>query len=226
MLIATCLLPPEAVALERTLDAEPEIVIEAERIAAHSTHWTMPCLWVSGPDHEAAESLLSNDPSIESIVGVRRFGDEVHYHVEWIAPVQARIDTYVDMQATILDARADADGWVLELRFASREQFDAFRAHLDSQGHSFQLLQLTEPGASRDRVGSLTPEQRAVLEAAAANGYFAVPRAITTRELAEELDTSHQSLSELLRRGIENLVTAQLGSALDEGRRQVTESPR
>lgn len=210
MLIATIQLPPAAMALEQTLAAEPDAVIEAERIAAHSTHWTMPCLWVSGPDAAGVEDLLDADPTVESIVEIERFGREFHYHVEWSTPVQARIDSYVDMKATILGTRADADGWELQLRFAARKQFDTFREHVNAEGHAFDLLHLTEPGSPRRQVGELTPEQRQVLEVAAEEGYFEVPRSVTTRELAEQLDRSHQSLSELLRRGTANLVSASL----------------
>lgn len=225
MLIATIQLPPEAMALEQTLAAEPDAVIEAERIAAHSTHWTLPCLWVSGADAAGVEDLLAADPTVESIVDVERFGREFHYHVKWSTRVQARIDTYVDMKATILSARADVGGWELGLRFAAREQFDEFREHVDAQGHSFELLNLTEPGAPRQQEGNLTPEQRQVLQAAAEAGYFEVPRSVTTRELAEQLDRSHQSLSELLRRGTANLVSGSLSSGAPAPERSSRRSP-
>lgn len=206
MLVATCLLPAEAVALEATLSSEPDVAVEAERIAAHSTEWTMPCLWITSPDPDGTEAAVTADPTVASVVDTEQLGEERYYHVEWTAAVQDRIDAYVDKRATILRAHADADGWELRIRFAERDQFDAFRERLDAEGHSFRLRTLTEPGSSSGTVGKLTPEQFEALRTAIERGYFRVPREVTTRELAAELDRSHQSVSELLRRGMENLV--------------------
>jgi hypothetical protein len=47
MLLATFQLDHEAIALKETFEALPELTVEAERIAAHSTEWTMPCLWMA-----------------------------------------------------------------------------------------------------------------------------------------------------------------------------------
>ena len=46
---------------------------------------------------------------------------------------------------------------------------------------------------------SLTDEQRQFLRTASKEGYFAVPRRTTLRELAEKHDMSSQEASELLR---------------------------
>lgn len=210
MLTATCELPHEALALAETFATVPCLEVEAERIAAHSTEWTMPCLWVRGTDLGAAEVSLDADPTVATVVETERFDGEAYYHVEWAAGVQDRIDAYLDKEASIIRATADADGWELEIRFAGRDQFEAFREHLDAQGHSFALRSLSESGSQRGSAGALTPDQREVLEAALAQGYFQVPREVTTRELADELDRSHQTVSELLRRGTENLVAATL----------------
>lgn len=210
MLIATCHLPHEAVALAEALADEPALEVEAERIAAHSTEWTMPCLWVSAPDLERAAVAIAADPTVATLVDAEEFGEEAYYHVEWSDHVQDRIDAYLDKEASILRATADADDWTLEIRFAAREQFEEFRAYLDEEGHSFRLRSLSESGSPRSAAGTLTPDQREVLESALEAGYFQVPRETTTRELAADLDRSHQSVSELLRRGTENLVAATL----------------
>lgn len=210
MLIATCLLPLGAVALEETLQSNADLRIEADRVAAHSTEWAMPCLWATGSDADSVDASIASDPSVERVVTTQRFDGETFYHLEWSGAVTDRIDAYLDEHATVLSAEADADGWTLQMRFADRSQFDSFREHVDEAGHSFRLLQLTEPGEARRTVGGLTPEQLETLRTAVEEGYYRVPREITTRDLAERLGSSHQSVSELLRRGTENLVTAML----------------
>lgn len=212
MLIATCLLPHAAVALERTFAEDPDVEVEAERVAAHSTEWTMPCLWVSSPHPDRTAALIEADPTVAHVVEATEFDGETHYHLEWSEAVTTRIDAFLDKQASILRASADERGWELQIRFADRDQFDTFRERVDDEGHSFHLRDLTEAGEARQTIGQLTPEQLEVLRTAIEEGYFRVPREITTRELGSELDRSHQSVSELLRRGTENLVAAMLAA--------------
>lgn len=71
----------------------------------------------------------------------------------------------------------------------------------------------------------VTQKQRTVLARAWEHGYFEVPRSISTRELAGELGISHSTLSETLRRGIENLVGAWLAVAPSNAPRSGTEPP-
>lgn len=210
MLITTFRLDLDAIGLGQTLRTLPDLEVEAERIAAHSTKWTMPCLWAANADFAAVDEALQADPSIDEIVETERFDDEKYYQVEWTDEVEDRIDTYVDKEGSIISARASNEGWEVRIRFASREQFDAFREHVREQGASFDLLDLTEPGSARQSTVSLTPSQRDALVAALERGYYDVPRETAARELAEELDMAHQSLSELLRRGTATLIDSTL----------------
>lgn len=38
--------------------------VKAERIAAHSTKWTMPCMWALADDFDAVDDALAGDPSV------------------------------------------------------------------------------------------------------------------------------------------------------------------
>lgn len=210
MLIVTVTLPPEAVALEHTLREVPELVVEAERIAAHSTNWTMPCLWMASPDFENVDAVLADDPTVHEVKETHEFVQEKYYNIEWSDDVISRVDAYVDEEASILEARASDGRWRMRIRFVSRKQFACFRDYLEEQRYSFQVLDFTEPRAPRQSVGELTTNQRDALAIAFERGYYDVPRAITARDLAEELDMSHQSLSELLRRGAANLIRSTL----------------
>lgn len=216
MLIATFHLNLDALALEHAFTQVPDMTIETERIAAHSTQWTMPCLWVSALDFEKVDEALATDPSVDEIVETQEFGDEKYYHLNWGNSVADRVDTYVDQGGSILQAKATSDGWEVEFRFVSREQFDQFRTTLREQGHAFELMDLYEPGSPRQTGGEVTPSQRDALVAAVEHGYYEVPREISSRELAEELDVTHQPLSEVLRRGTENLVTTRLVTTADD----------
>ena len=210
MLIATFRLEHGALALERAFEELPGMVLEAERIAAHSTTWTMPCFWVAAEDFEAVDDALAADPSVDRIVETHEFDDETYYHLDWADEVDERVTEYVDQRGSVLAATATDRGWEAQFRFVAREQFDVFRELLNDRGHSFELLDLFEPGAPRQTAGEVTPAQREALVAATERGYYNVPREVVAGELAAELGMTQQSLSELLRRGTENLVRSTL----------------
>lgn len=213
MLIATFALPSEAIALAQTLHDVSEIEIEAERIAAHSTEWTMPCLWVAHPDFDRVDDILREDPSVDSIVETYEFDEEKYYQLDWSDSVVDRINAYLDQEASLLDAKASDGGWQVRIRFASRSQFDTFCSQLDERDEGYELLELVKPGASRQSVGQLTPRQCDALVTAMEYGYYKIPREISADDLAAKLDISQQALSERLRRATENLIDARLTTA-------------
>jgi predicted DNA binding protein len=165
------------------------------------------------------DEILAADPSVEDIVETEEFDREKYYQVEWTDEIEDRVNAYIDKEGSILEAEASAEGWQVHIRFANRDQFDTFRDTLSGRDHSFTLLDLTEPGSPRQTFGSLTPDQRDGLVAALEAGYFSVPRETTIQELADELETSHQALSELLRRGTEKLIDGMLTTSdrIDDG---------
>lgn len=210
MLLATFHLDHEAVALDRAFEELPEMEVEAERIAAHSTEWTMPCLWVAHDDLDEVDAAFQADPSVATVVETEEFDDEKYYHVDWADAVEERVNAYIDKEGSILRAEATDAGWQLQFRFVHRDQFDAFREHLTDAGHTFRLLDIIEPGTPRLSFGDLTPDQRDALVAAFDSGYYDIPRGVTGQDLADQLDMSPQALSELLRRGTANLIDAML----------------
>lgn len=210
MFIANFSLPPSTFTLEHTADALPEIEIEAERIAAHSTQWTMPCLWVKNAAFETIEETFRSDPSIDEIVDSVHYDEVGFYHVEWTETIKERFDIFTDKEGSILEAHLQNGSWRVAFRFTAREQLRTFREYLTDKGHRFQLLGMTLPKTPRQGYYQLTPRQRDALVAAAKNGHFSIPRETTITDLADEFDISHQAFSELLRRGMENLVFSTL----------------
>lgn len=216
MLIATFSAQPDAFALERTLDEVPGMHVQSEHVAAHSTEWVMPCLWIAEAAFDDVTAALEDDPTVQDIVEVEQFTEEAFYHLEWSDEVEQRINTMVDKEGSILDASVTEGTWQIRIRFASRDQLDAFCEHFTGQGGSFHLIDLSNPDTPHQVFGKLTASQRDALVTATEHGYFEVPREMSATDLAEELDISHQAVSELLRRGIDNLITATLTAQKDQ----------
>lgn len=201
----------EAFALSETLPARPEVQIEADRMVAHSPEWTLPCLWVTGDDLAAFHTALAADPTVDSILGMEVYNGTRLYHLEWDEGIIETIEAIIDKRGTILAAQGRDTMWQLRIRFMESEQLEAFREHFHGD---FTLDRLVTPVLPRQEESKITPEQREALVLAAARGYFDVPRETTLADLADELDITHQSLSERLRRGEKALVTntLQLGN--------------
>jgi hypothetical protein len=208
MLVATFRLSPALFALEHTLDEHPDVVIHAERIAAHSTEWVMPCLWVAADDVDAFTATVQADPSVDRIINIDHFDEESFYHLEWIDAVKDQVDMIIDREGSILNAETIDGEWQLRIRFVTRDQFTDFRDYLATQETGFELLDIYEPDTSREAgvTGTITPKQREALIAAAEHGYYRVPRESTLADVGDYLDVSSQALSGRLRRGTENLI--------------------
>lgn len=207
---ATISVAVEDFALSHALREVPEMDVKADRLAAHSRHWVMPCLWTAGGDFDAFDAALAADPTVESVVAATGYGDEKFYQVSWNDDVKRHIDTGLDREAALLHAVTTGDDWELTVRFATREQFEEYRTYLTDQGIAFQLEDLTRAASPQQFMGGLSAAQRDALVAAVEEGYFAIPRDTTMEAVAEELDISTQAASERLRRGVEQFVETML----------------
>lgn len=218
MFIATFSIDPDGFALAHALDEAPGMAVEAERVAAHSTHWVMPCLWAAGDDHEDFESALEEDPSVDEIVERTRVDDEVFYQIVWSDDVKRHVDAALDMEATILNAEVENGEWSLRVRFATRDQLERFREYLREENLSFRLRNIGESSSPRQERGGLTAAQRDALVAAVEMGYYEIPRSTSLEAVARSLDISAQAASERLRRGTSRFVETALVTNDEAGR--------
>lgn len=208
--IAEFTVPAEAFALHATFEAVPDTTVEIERLATHSREWVMPFLWVSSSDLDAAERALRDDPSIEALEVVDTDGRVREFNVEWNEDVQGLVDEVVDQHAIVQEAEAANGTWHLKLKFLDQDAVREFQSYFRERNQEFELERLHEGSPPKERDYDLTPEQREVLLTALKRGYFAVPRAAQSSDLAAELDISTNAVSQRLRRATRNLVRSTL----------------
>ncbi|MCU4800150.1 helix-turn-helix domain-containing protein [Halobacteria archaeon HArc-gm2] len=203
-------IPSSSFALDEALTEHPSVVVEAERMATHSTMQVMPFLWGSGCDADEFRDALRADPSIESADVSEDTGDGVLYVVVWEQAFRDLIDAVVDHHGAMVEATGADGTWHLTLRFAEEHHVGEFQDHFREAGRNFEVVRLYQPTAPRQREYDLTPEQRDALVTAFSGGYFDVPRRSSTSDIAAALGISANAVSARIRRGTASLVDSTL----------------
>ncbi len=114
-------------------------------------------------------------------------------------------------EPALLLQQGGADAWTFELRFESHDSLSTFQDHCVTHTIPIDVRRLynpTKPGSGPWY--GLTPEQRTALTRAVEEGYYSIPRQISTKALADQFDITDQAMTERLRRAVRNLVTATL----------------
>ncbi|WP_256298331.1 helix-turn-helix domain-containing protein [Haloarchaeobius salinus] len=112
-----------------------------------------------------------------------------------------------DLGFRVLDVSSDDGDWCYRVQGPDRAALTAFFDYCQTVGIGFELERIYRvPGADNPAPRSLTDAQAEALRLANEGGYFAVPREMTLRDLADELDISRQAASERLRRAVGSLL--------------------
>lgn len=107
-----------------------------------------------------------------------------------------------------------SEGWYEEKLFKDYTALKEFQSTCEENGISIEIVALTHDSMSfeDDSPYGLTERQHEALSLALSRGYYERPRKTTAEELADELGISQPSMSDLLRRGERQLLTATLDS--------------
>lgn len=199
-------LPAEEFALCESLSTLSDVEFEVEQIVESGENAVMPLLWVRGADSEEITEALETDPSVRNPSLLVDVDGEQLYRMEWVGQVQLVLQMLTNSQATVTDAYGMGDTWYLRVLYPDRDSLSATIDYCTENGLAFDVESIRElEGEPAGRFG-LSEGQYEALTEATKRGFYEIPRGITLKELAEELDTSHQALSERLRRGTQSLI--------------------
>lgn len=204
--VAKLELPADEFALRSTLETIEGIEFEIERVVAYESGRIMPLVWVTRADLEAVDEALEDDPSVEDLELLSDLGDERLYQMEWIEQIDTLIEILVEENGTVIAAYGTEDGWNLRVIFPDRDSLSRTYDHCTERGLSMEVVSVYELDEGRQGRFGLTDDQQDVLTVAFDRGYYAIPRETTLSELADDLDASHQALSERMRRAHRNVV--------------------
>lgn len=206
-IIAEFTVPADQFALSETLSKVPDMVVEIERVVAHSPEQIMPYFWTTAGDYDQFETAAAEDPSIEHLEKIDEVENAALYRANWVQNAELVIYAYTEIDARLLEATGQNDQWKLQLRFDDQEGVDQFRDYIKQNESNIDLHRIYAPThpASEANQG-LTKTQRETLIAGLRSGYYEIPREITPKELAEKFGVSSQALSNRFRRGHRALV--------------------
>lgn len=183
-----------------------------------------PLVWTNGPDRETIERTLEADPSVEVITRVAD-GDEEPatddgaatgqndrwlFRLEFGDGVKLFEQIVTETDGAILTARGADERWMLKLLFDDRESVSTCHELFEQYEYQVAVTRISGIDDLASAQTPLTETQYETICKAHELGYFDVPRGVTLKELAAELDISHQALSERLRRSHAALVSAEL----------------
>lgn len=209
-------LPPEEFALEETLTTLPDLEIEIERVVADDPDRITPYVWIRTDDFDALEAALEDDPTVEDVTLLSETEGERSYQMAWTGSIDFVVSILTEHEGTITHADRSADGWHLQVVFPDREVLSQAYDAAHEAGYQFDVDAIYNTEDPRNLQQGLTDEQRDTMVAAFEAGYFEIPREVTLTEFAEEQNSSHQAISEQLRRAMRHLVESTLITHSDE----------
>lgn len=214
--IADLRVPAEEFVLARTLRDAPDVGLQVERVAAHENGSVLPLVWVTTDAFDELEDAFEDDPTVNDVSLLADLDGERLYRMEWIDRVDIVVHALVEEEGTILNAHAEEGWWHLRIMFPDREALSSTYEFCKESDLRVEVEAIYELDEERGGRFGLTDDQYETLSTALEKGYYEVPREISLGDLAEELDVSHQSLSERIRRGHRNLLERTIESGFED----------
>ena len=203
--------PTEEFALRKTLEEVPGAEFECERVVESADEVVMPLVWARDANGEELHGALQRDPSVRNLTRLADRGDEWLYRMDWVRQVQLVLRIILQTKATVLDAYGDSGGWNFRILYPEHDEFSTTSEFCRDHDLTFEIKRVRTIDEEPTSRYGLTREQYEALRVAWERGYFDVPRQVDIETLADELDISHQALSERLRRGHSTLIRETLG---------------
>lgn len=197
----------DGLVLSPSLNALPDIELDVERSYATDPDRPILFLWADGGDLDAFEAALDDDYTVADYETLSEVDGSRLYRIETSHRTGTVLyPAWVRLGGERLRTRYYDGWWHTRVRFPDRDALSEYREYLDENDVDFQLERLYDAEGRDDDEPALTEQQRETLELAYELGYFDIPRAVTTADLADVLEISNQAVSERLRRGYARLV--------------------
>jgi len=214
--IAHLRVPAEAFELGEMLDVSVGRSVVLENLVPLGEQ-AVPFFTVHGlSESDAFRQSVQNHPAVTDIRTVSSHGDQTLFALDWDVSEDHLFEGIHEMEAHLLSATGSPQTWEFELRFESHEALSEFQEYCSDASIPLEVGRIYNP--TRPESGpyyGLTERQRDTLVRAVQGGYYALPRQLSTKDLAEEFGISDQAVTERLRRAIMTLVDNALVAAME-----------
>lgn len=200
--IADLRVPATEFELGRILAMDRQVSVVLETMVPMGER-TVPFFWVHDHDQDAFEAAVRDHEAVERLRVVETHENRVLYAFRWATDSDDLFAAFRATDAQLLNATGRTNTWEFELRFATHDDLSAFRDSCEDAGISLDVRRIYNP--TKPESGpyyGLTHPQREALSTAVTEGYYSIPRQVSTKELAGQLGISDQATTERLRRAI------------------------
>lgn len=214
--IAHLRIPADSFELGRIMRLEGSVTAELESMVPLGEK-AVPLFSVYDGDIDEFRRQVRDHPSVESLNEVSAHGDHVVFALDWDVARDVFLQGLLETGAHVLNATGSTDAWEFELRFSNHEALGEFQEYCSNAHIPLEVGRIynpTKPGSGQWY--GLTTAQKDTLVRAVGAGYYAIPRRVSTKDLAEVFDVSDQAVTERLRRAIATLVNNTLVAAMEE----------
>lgn len=203
--------------LGRLLEVESGASIRLEDVVWLGTRG-IPLLSVEDTARDGFEDDVRDHSAVETLQKVSDHGNRTLYALEWPVSRDPFFRGLSEVEATLLNAVGGTNGWTFEVRLPDYDALTDLREHCSDAQIPVELRGIYRPTkVGPDAEYGLSDPQRDALVLAVRGGYYSIPRELSTKELAAELDISDQAVTERLRRAIVTLVEHTIFVASDDG---------
>jgi len=211
--IAELSIPASEFELGRILDIEGDTTIELEEMVPLG-ETAVPFFSLRAGTSETFEESVRDHPSVDNLQRVSTHDGDVYYSLNWRHERDLVFEGFLETDAHLLTATGHANNWEFELRFPDHDALSTFKQYCENAHVTLTVNRIYNPTKPGDAPWfGLTEVQRETLMYAVDEGYYAIPREVSTQELADEFGVSDQAVTERLRRATIALVENTLAVA-------------
>lgn len=213
------------IALADTFNQTSGVRFELEENVSSGTERTV-WLQASAPRGGNLRDALDDDSSVSGFhfLGEVEDGDARLVAVDFRPTVELLFTTLLADGGAVTDAVGRDGQWHVTCRYDDHSSLSRVSTLLDERDIDYEVLRVSnEPGGEANHAG-LTERQHEAVKHAYEEDYFSVPKGATQSELADDLNISHQALSERLRRGLSEYLASDF-PAEDDSQKTDVELP-
>lgn len=209
MLIAEFAVDSAVLSAARASVPDGRFVVDSEQILGGGSVQLL--VWTEGSTRSVVEAAFDADPTVESWDYFTTERERELYRIRLHEDVTDRTTRreQIELGVKLLELVGTSREWTLRARFPDRASVREYVRRVDEKRVDVNLRSLYERRG--DDSGSplgVSEKQRQTLSTALSMGYYDVPRRAALTDIADELGISDQSVSERLRRGTKNVLTA------------------